>query len=261
MTVAARNANDGISLAQVAEGAMEEVTNIFQRMRELAVQSANGTNSTTERTALNAEYDQLSSEVDRIVSTTRFGNTDLLDGTLTTTLQVGDKAGETISLAISLVSNTDGNILSAGAASNAMGSLTTLIQAVDAKRGNLGAIQNRLESTIANSTSIIENASAARSRIRDADFADDGNATSTDHACALPADTPLPDLAGSLCRNSAHRGFAGCDLHTFSAVRVTDRPFNQSVSLLRGCNHRRRHDGRRRLCQGSGLDGRAHCAR
>jgi len=95
MTVAARNASDGISLAQIAEGAMDEVSNIFQRMRELAVQSANGTNSSNERTALNAEFQALASEVTRIAGNTRFGNTSLLNGGLDTTLQVGDKGGET----------------------------------------------------------------------------------------------------------------------------------------------------------------------
>ncbi|MCR8921384.1 flagellin [Dasania sp. GY-MA-18] len=171
MTVAARNSNDGISLAQVAEGAMDEVTNIFQRMRELAVQAANGTNSTNERTALNAEYAALASEVDRIASTTRFGNTNLLTGSLDTTLQVGDKAGETIALSIAAIANVGGSLGTSAAAATAMTSLTAAIQAIDAQRGKLGAIQNRLESTIANTNSIIENASAARSRIRDADFA------------------------------------------------------------------------------------------
>ena len=171
MTVAARNSNDGISLAQVAEGAMDEVTNIFQRMRELSVQAANGTNSTNERTALDAEYQALASEVTRIASTTRFGNTNLLNGSLDTTLQVGDKAGETIAISISVVSTVGGDLLTSGAASTAMTALTSAIQKVDGQRGKLGAIQNRLESTIANTNSIIENASAARSRIRDADFA------------------------------------------------------------------------------------------
>ena len=171
LTVAARNANDGISLAQVAEGALNEITNIFQRMRELAVQSANGTNSTSERTALNAEFQALASEVTRIVSQTRFGGTTLLSGGLSTTLQVGDRAGEVISLVITSVSSPTGGIDSAGGASTAISALTGNISTVDAIRGSLGAIQNRLESTISNTNSIIENASAARSRIRDADFA------------------------------------------------------------------------------------------
>jgi flagellin len=171
MTVAARNASDGISLAQIAEGAMDEVSNIFQRMRELAVQSANGTNSSNERTALNAEFQALSSEVTRIAGNTRFGNTNLLDGSLNTTLQVGDKGGETIALTIATVTTVGGDLLTAGNATTALGALDTAITGIGAARGGLGAIQNRLESTIANANSIIENASAARSRIRDADFA------------------------------------------------------------------------------------------
>lgn len=171
MTVAARNASDGISMAQIAEGAMDEITNIFQRMRELAVQSANGTNSTNERDALDAEFQALNSEVIRITANTRFGNTNLLTGSLDTTLQVGDKGGETIGISITSVSAVTGAIDSAAGATNALASLTSAIRKVDSTRGALGAIQNRLESTIANANSIIENASAARSRIRDADFA------------------------------------------------------------------------------------------
>ncbi|WP_019530934.1 flagellin [Dasania marina] len=169
-TVAARNASDGISYAQIAEGALDEIGNIYQRMRELAVQSANGTNSTSERTALNSEYTSLNAEVTRIAAQTRFGNTTVFTGTATA-LQVGDKAGETISFTIGTVTANGGAIATAAGASAALGTLTTSITGIDAKRGTLGAIQNRLESTIANSRSIIENASAARSRIRDADFA------------------------------------------------------------------------------------------
>jgi flagellin len=174
LTVASRNASDGISLAQVAEGALQEITNIFQRMRELAVQSANGTtaDSGTEKKALSAEYAALSAEVTRIVSTTRFGNTKVLDGTLSAKLQVGAQANETISLAISTTSTVaQGTIETAATANTAIGQLDTQITAVDTLRGSLGAIQNRLESTIANNSSIIENASAARSRVRDTDFA------------------------------------------------------------------------------------------
>lgn len=171
MTVAARNASDGISMAQIAEGALDEVTNIFQRMRELAVQSANGTNSTNERAALDAEFQALNSEVIRIGTNTRFGNTGLLSGGLDTTLQVGDKGGETINISITSVSAVAGAIDSATGATNALASVESAIRKVDTSRGSLGAIQNRLESTIANANSIIENASAARSRIRDADFA------------------------------------------------------------------------------------------
>jgi flagellin len=171
MTVAARNASDGISFAQVAEGALDEVGNIMQRMRELAVQSANGTNGSSERTALNAEFAALQSEITRISSDTRFGNTSVFGGSAFT-LQVGDQAGDTDITVSALASlSVTGNIATAAAAQTAMSTLSTEITSIDSTRGNLGAIQSRLESTIANAQSIIENASAARSRVRDADFA------------------------------------------------------------------------------------------
>lgn len=171
MTVASRNASDGISFAQVAEGALDEIGNIMQRMRELAVQSANGTNGTSERTALNAEFAALQSEITRIGADTRFGNTSVFGGAAFT-LQVGDQNGDTdITVSALTAPSVTGNIASAGAAGTAMSALTTAITSVDSTRGNLGAIQSRLESTIANSQSIVENASAARSRVRDADFA------------------------------------------------------------------------------------------
>lgn len=171
MTVAQRNASDGISFAQIAEGALDEIGNIYQRMRELAVQSSNGTNGTSARTALNAEYGELSAEVTRIVASTRFGDTDVFGATVN--LQVGDKDSDTdISFTVTSISAVGGDITSSANAATALGALDDAItDDVDALRGELGAAQNRLESTIQNSRSIIENASAARSRIRDADFA------------------------------------------------------------------------------------------
>lgn len=171
LTVAARNASDGISFAQVAEGALDEVGNIYQRMRELAVQSSNGTNGTNERAALNAEYSQLSTEVTRIAAATRFGNTAVFSATAIN-LQVGDQAADTdISFTIGTLTAVAGDINTSATAATALTALTTGITAVDTTRGTLGAVQNRLESTIANTNSIVENASAARSRVRDADFA------------------------------------------------------------------------------------------
>lgn len=171
MTVAARNASDGISFAQVAEGALDEIGNIMQRMRELAVQSANGTNGTSERTALNAEFAALQSEITRIGTDTRFGNTDVFGGGAFT-LQVGDDAAD-IDITVSALTapSVTGDISTSANAQTAMSTLTTAITGVDSTRGTLGAVQSRLESTIANSQSIVENASAARSRVRDADFA------------------------------------------------------------------------------------------
>ena len=101
LTVAARNANDGISLAQTAEGALQETTNILQRIRDLSIQSANGTNSASERSALQQEVSQLQQELNRIAETTRFGGRKLLDGTFgTSNMQVGAKANETIQVTI-----------------------------------------------------------------------------------------------------------------------------------------------------------------
>ncbi|MCF6239312.1 MAG: flagellin FliC [Candidatus Marinimicrobia bacterium] len=185
---AARNANDGISLAQTAEGALQETTNILQRMRELAVQSANDTNTTEDRASLNAEFAQLISEVDRIAETTSFNGKVLLDGGFSQAsnaaiFQVGANAGQTISVEIAAA---NASVLGGGGASTALNGLDvtdranasiaitnidTAIGQVDTIRGDLGAVQNRFESTIANLSNVSENLSAARSRILDADIA------------------------------------------------------------------------------------------
>ncbi|MCP3178438.1 flagellin FliC [Desulfuromonas sp. KJ2020] len=174
---AARNANDGISLAQTAEGALSETTNILQRMRELSVQSANATNSSSDRTSLDAEFKQLISEIDRIATDTTFNNTKLLDGSFTSqAFQVGANSGQTISVSVAgATASTLGvgslAVTSASGASAAIGAIDTAIASVDSIRGNLGAVQNRFESTIANLQNVSENVSAARSRILDADIA------------------------------------------------------------------------------------------
>jgi flagellin len=176
---AVRNANDGISLAQTAEGALSETTNILQRMRELAVQSANGTNTTSDRTSLNAEFSQLQAEIDRIANNTSFNGQVLLDGTFSTTgmsFQIGADANQTISVSIGGATQATLGVdsLSVGSASGAQSAITAIdsaIDAVDTTRGSLGAVQNRFESTISNLSNISENLSAARSRILDADIA------------------------------------------------------------------------------------------
>jgi flagellin len=178
---AARNANDGISLAQTAEGALQE-TNILQRMRELAVQSANDTNSDSDRDSLQAEVTQLIAEVDRIATTTQFNGKNLLDGTLAdATFQVGANEGQTISFSIASAAALDLGVDLVGitdvdGASAAIGNLDTALETVDTIRGGLGAIQNRFESTIANLSNVSENLSAARSRILDADIAQETSA-------------------------------------------------------------------------------------
>lgn len=176
---AARNANDGISLAQVAEGAMDEITTSLQRMRTLAIQSQNGINSTSDRLALQQEVGQLTKEISRIADTTQFGTQKLLDGDLNAEFLVGANAGQTISITLS---NTGGygatglsidtlSISSFQSAADSLATIDTAIATIDSARAELGATQNRFQATIRNLTNISENVSGARSRIRDTDFA------------------------------------------------------------------------------------------
>ena len=183
LSVAIRNANDGLSVAQVAEGAQQEITNILQRMRELALSAANGTttDSGTEKQALDAEFQALRAEITRISESTRFGNTNLLNvtGDFSRTLQVGttSAAEDQITITISdigglnAIDGTVGSITTQTLATGVLASLDADITAIDTNRAALGAIQNRLSSTIANLSNVIENASAARSRLQDADYA------------------------------------------------------------------------------------------
>jgi flagellin len=181
---AVRNANDGISLAQTAEGALSETTNILQRMRELAVQSANDTNTTTDRTSLQAEVTQLQSEVNRIANNTKFNGKVLLDGTYSSsglTFHVGADASQTISVTIggatgSILGVSNVSVSSQSGANSAITTIDTAISSVDTIRGNLGAVQNRFESTISNLQNVSENLSSARSRILDADIAQETSA-------------------------------------------------------------------------------------
>lgn len=176
---AARNANDGISLAQVAEGAMEEITNSLQRIRTLAIQSQNGINSSTDRAALQKEVSQLKLEISRVASTTQFGTQNLLAGGFSATFLVGANAGQNIDIKLSRTGGYGTNALglsalsvsSVGGASGALALIDTAIGVIDGTRADLGAIQNRFQATIRNLTNISENVSGARSRIRDTDFA------------------------------------------------------------------------------------------
>jgi len=183
--VAIRNAQDGISLAQVAEGGLAEIGDILTRMRELAEEAANGTLGTNEKSALNNEYQQLKSEINRIASVTEFNGTKLLDGSKSTsgvTLQVGYMAtgSDTINFFSGVKSSDVTNlgltgaasaILSAAVARTALAYIDTAIARIAERRGTLGAIQNRLEHTINNLRIASENLTAANSRIKDADFA------------------------------------------------------------------------------------------
>lgn len=176
---AARNAQDGISMAQTAEGALVETTNLLQRMREIAVQSANDTNTTTDRQSLQDEFSALQAEIERISDTTQFNNKGVLNGSIAGALfHVGANADQTISLTIDSMGLTglavDSGDASIGTQSDANAAITTIddaIETVDTERGELGAVMNRLESTIANLTNVSENLSASRSRILDADIA------------------------------------------------------------------------------------------
>ena len=176
---AVRNSNDGISLAQTAEGALQETTNSLQRMRELAVQSSNGTNSTADRTSLNQEFLQLVAEIERIATTTQFNGSNVLDGTMdksTAVFQVGANKGQIIGFSIAATDTAAlkvdaEDILDFANAQDAIAAVDSGIAIVDTRRGELGAVQNRFESTISNLSNISENLSAARSRILDADIA------------------------------------------------------------------------------------------
>jgi len=175
LAVAGRNAQDGVSLTQTGEGAMQEVSNNLNRMRELAVQAANGTLTTEDRATLDVEYQELIAEVDRIATQTTFNGVNLLDSTATVSIQVGANAGETITLTFADVTATTlsltGDITSAANATTELGTLDTAIGLVTDARGALGATQNRMQSAISSIANARENLAAAESRIRDVDVA------------------------------------------------------------------------------------------
>jgi flagellin len=177
LTVAVRNAQDGISVVQTAEGAHTETHSILQRMRELAVQAANtGANDSAARTAAQGEVDQLASELTRISDTTKYGATKLLDGNYLGTFQIGSNSGETLSVSVGgFTAGTLGvnglDFSTAANASSAISTVDTAIATVSSGRANLGAVQNRFEHTIANLSVAAENLSASESRIRDTDMA------------------------------------------------------------------------------------------
>jgi flagellin len=174
LNVAIRNAGDAISLAQTAEGGLSEITNMLQRMRELAVQSANATNSTSDRANLNAEYQQLNTEITRQIGATTFNGIAVLSTASTQTFQVGANATDTIGVTTSAVSAAPGGGVDGGTAANAtaaIGLIDTAMDAVTSARATYGAVQNRFQSVINNLSVAAENQAAAKSRIMDADFA------------------------------------------------------------------------------------------
>ena len=194
-----RNAQDGISYSQTAEGAMDEMTSMYQRIRTLALQSANGSNSQADRDAIQQEVTQLCTEITRIANDTTYGGTHILDGSITTQtlFQVGANANETISIdlrsgftlaqtqavvaagtltadettALGTITATGFDVSTQANSQSTLMLVDKFVAVIDAKRAELGAVQNRLESTIRNQTNVSENVSDARSRIRDADFA------------------------------------------------------------------------------------------
>jgi len=208
LTQGNRNANDGVSIAQTAEGALDEMTNMYQRIRTLAGQAANGSNSASDRAALQLEMRSLGEEINRIAGDTSFGGTNLLDGSFNAQFQVGANANQVISMTMTSVTSFDGSSVSVtsfavsdlaaaasavtgtgsgaatafvnanslsfssvGEAQDILAAVDGMLGAIDAKRAELGAVQNRFSSTIRNQSNIIENLSSARSRIQDADFA------------------------------------------------------------------------------------------
>ena len=229
-----RNANDGIALAQTIEGALDETSNMLQRIRTLAVQSANGTNASQDREALQQEVTQLCAEINRIAKDTTFAGEAILDGADaglipengTIKFHVGSNEANTISLNWSnafnmsgigamlttvnigtlvtqassgiYMTNADGSpeqytwdVRTQCAAENVIGLIDQFIQAVDSKRADLGAIQNRMEATIRNQSNIAENESDARSRIRDTDFASETAALTQNNIIQQASQTVL----------------------------------------------------------------------
>ena len=191
MSQAVRNANDGISLAQTADAGLSTATDALQRMRELAVQAANGTNTTTDSKALDTEYQALGAEVVRISVDTKFNGSSILNSTSTaTTIQVGANGGQTISIpkvdletfartlnltgsTTSTTTSLTGTTVALGltAANAALTKLDTALTGVNGLRADLGAVQNRMGYAVSNLQSGVENQSAAKSRIMDTDFA------------------------------------------------------------------------------------------
>lgn len=182
----ARNGNDAISLLQTADGALVEVTNMLQRMRELAVQSASGTYSSTDRSALQVEFTALRDEINRVASNTQWNGQDILDGTVAgttsnVTFQVGANANQTVSATIKnfhtsiagsvTVSIKTSEVSSATNASTAITAVNSIITKVNTERATLGAVMNRLEYAVDNLLNVKANAEASRSRIEDTDYA------------------------------------------------------------------------------------------
>jgi flagellin len=181
MNVAIRNANDAISLAQTAEGGIGKIGEMLQRMRELAVQSANATNGVADRANLNAEFLQLGAEITRTIGATRFNGLAILGSDATTSgfvFQVGANSGETVGVtttnltsAPTITAVTGGSITDAATAGTAMSNIDAALTTVNTQRALFGAVQNRFDAIVGTLQVAAENQAAARGRIMDADFA------------------------------------------------------------------------------------------
>jgi flagellin len=200
MTVAIRNANDGISMTQTAEGGLSTVVNMLQRMRELSVQAVNSTNQSGDLSAMDKEYQQLAQEIGRTLRDTQFNGVSILQATADATFQVGANSNQTITISAADLNATGGinpalgnvmvdssgtvgtnaalNIADNTANSAQIDALDAAIQAVNEQRASLGAVQSRFDNTIANLQTSVENQTAARGRIMDADFASESAALS-----------------------------------------------------------------------------------
>lgn len=230
-----KNAATGLAFAKTVEGALDETTEMLQKIRTLANQAATGTNTSAERTAIQAEVDQLCSEITRIACKTTFAgktvlegkNNGLVDSNGKVVLQVGANANDTISISLSsgfsvkgIASNTGVgtaalqthsgitafSVSSAQSAQKTLEDIDKFIASVDASRGQLGAVQNRLESTISNQENIIENESDARSKIRDTDYAEE--------AANLTAQNIIQQMASAMLTQGNMRGQLALSLIT-----------------------------------------------
>lgn len=223
-TQAVRNANDGISLGQTAEGALGQIANNVQRIREIAVQASNGTISNTNRSQLQKEVDQLTQEISRIVSTTAFNGTNLLSGASTLTFQVGADgvSSNQVSVTTTNLAQTGSaglyafsasltatgvlSVTTSAAASAAIANVDTDISQISTIRSTFGAVQNRFEAVINSLQNYVENLSASRSRILDADFASEtanltrGQILQQAGTAVLAQANALPQTALSLLR-------------------------------------------------------------
>jgi flagellin len=177
LTQASRNAQDGISMVQTAEGALNEVHDMLQRMNELAVQASNGTNvASTDKTYINLEVSQLIKEIDDVAKNTTFNGLSLLSATKTITLQVGSENGHTLGISLNKLTSSGLGVsgVDVSTSTGATGAISTIKNAIDKlnkQRAKLGAYQNRLEHKINNLDNVVENTTAAESQIRDTDMA------------------------------------------------------------------------------------------